>query len=85
MEISVTEFEHAAGQTMIAFLRRLSMHYGIYRRLRAFPRCATRGASRARKPLSHFRGRLSPPPRTLARNSNAYQGHLRLSVAPPLL
>ena len=32
MEISVTEFEHAAGQTMIAFLRRLSMHYGIYRR-----------------------------------------------------
>ena len=31
-EIPVTEFEHAAGQTMIAFLRRLSMHYGIYRR-----------------------------------------------------
>ena len=32
-EMPVTEFEHAAGQTtMIAFLRRLSMHYGIYRR-----------------------------------------------------
>jgi len=30
--IWANEFEQVQGKTMIAFLRRLSMHYGIYRR-----------------------------------------------------